>query len=148
MGTERAGRAEVRPMHWAQQLGVERHTRDECAAQKAKSEEEDATRANTVSLERWGAIVVCMRHLAGEFNAGAKRAVLSVVEEPAQRTVTIAAEGEGAPHLTAMLEDGTLICSDARDSSGVMLITEVRLRPDRDDASTAAYVLQNWMQRL
>jgi hypothetical protein len=34
-----------------------------------------------------------MRHLAGEFNAGAKRAVLSVVEEPAQRTVTIAAEG-------------------------------------------------------
>jgi hypothetical protein len=47
-----------------------------------------------------------------------------------------------------MLEDGTLICSDARDSSGVMLITEVRLRPDRDDASTAAYVLQNWMQRL
>jgi hypothetical protein len=54
MGTERAGRAEVRAMQWAQQLGVERHTRDECAAQKAKSEEEDATRANTVSLERWG----------------------------------------------------------------------------------------------
>jgi len=148
MGTERAGRAEVRTMHWAQQLGVERHTRDESAIRKAKSEDENAARASAVSLERWRAIVACMRHLAGEFNAGAQRAVLSVVEEPAQRAVTITAQGEGAPHLTAMLEAGTLICSDARDSSGSVLITEVRLRPDRDDAATAAYVLQNWMQRL
>ena len=95
MGTERAGRAEVRPMHWAQQLGVERHTRDECAVQKAKSEEEDATRANTVSLERWGAIVVCMRHLAGEFNAGAKRAVLGYHVAAATSKI----HGEGLNHV-------------------------------------------------
>ncbi len=147
MGVDRDSGAEGQTRHWAQRLGVERHARDECAVRNAKSEEDDATRASVVSLERWRAIVACIRRLAGEYNSGAKRVVLRVVEQPGQRGVTIAAGGEGAPYLTAVLED-TLICSDGLDSSGVAHVREVRLRSDRDDDTTAAYVVQDWMQRL
>ena len=134
-------------MHWAERLGDERRARDESAVRAAKSEEEDAARTSVVSLERWQAVVLSIRRLADAYNAGAKRVVLNVVEEPGHPAVTIAGSGEGAPYLTAVL-DATLICSDGCDSSGGKYIGEVRFRPDRDDDATAAYVLQNWMQHL
>lgn len=81
------------------------------------------------------------------YNTGAQRAILSVVEQSGQSTVTVAAGAEGTPSLTAALED-TLICVQGRDALGVSHDVEVRLRPDRSDDATAAYVLQNWMQHL
>ncbi|HXD21675.1 MAG TPA: hypothetical protein VN654_31935 [Vicinamibacterales bacterium] len=99
-----------------------------------------------LSAERWTAIVAGIRRLVDAYNAGARRAILSVAEESDEPTVTIAAGGEG-PSLTAALED-TLICVHAREAGGVARVSEVRLRPDRGDDATAAYVLQNWMQRL
>jgi hypothetical protein len=88
-----------------------------------------------------------MRGLADAYNTGARRVVLSVVEQSGQPTVTVATGGEGTPFLTAALED-TLICIHGRDSGGVAHATEIRLSPDRDDDATAAYVLRDWMQRL
>jgi hypothetical protein len=44
--------------------------------------------------------------------------------------------------------DHVLICSHGRDAGGVAHANELRLRPDRDDDATAAYVLKNWMQHL
>jgi hypothetical protein len=80
-------------------------------------------------------------HATGDAgNAGAGRAVLSVEEESDERTVRIAAECEG-PALTAALEE-TLVCVRARYADGVSRSSEVRLRPDRGDDATAAYVLQ------
>jgi hypothetical protein len=102
---------------------------------------------NALAIERWTAIVVKMRELADAYNAGAKHVVLSVVEQAGQPTVTVAAGGEGTPFLTAALDD-TLICVQTCDSGGVARATEIRLRPDRDDDATAAYVLRDWMERL
>jgi hypothetical protein len=100
-----------------------------------------------VAIERWAAIVVNMRGLADDYNAGARRLVLAVIEQPGQRAVTVATGGEGTPSLTAVLED-TLICIRGCDSAGVARATEIRLSADRDDDATAAYVLRDWMQRL
>ena len=147
MAANRDSRADGGATHWAQRLGERRHAHDECAVRAAKAEEETATRTNAVSLQRWPAIVACIRNLIDAYNAGANRVVLSVLDQPGQRAITVRAGDAHAPYLTAML-DHTLICSQARDSNGVAYASELRLRPDRDDKATAAYVLQNWMQHL
>jgi hypothetical protein len=147
MAADRDSRADGGAKHWAQRLGEQRHVQDECAVRAAEAEEEDATRMNAVSLQRWQGIVACIRKLIDAYNAGANRVVLNVFDEPGQRAVTVRAGDEHAPYLTAML-DHTLICSQGRDSSGVAHASELRLRPDRDDEATAAYVLQHWMQHL
>ena len=147
MATDRDSRADGGATHWAQRLGEQRHAQDVCVVRAAKAEEEAATRTNAVSLQRWQAIVACIRNLVDAYNAGANRVVLSVLDEPGQRAITVHAGDGHAPYLTAIL-DHTLICSQGRDSNGVAHASELRLRPDRDDEATAAYVLQNWMQHL
>jgi hypothetical protein len=117
------------------------------AARIAKSQQEDAAHAVAVSFERWAAIVDAIRRLADAYNAGLGRAVLSVVEQAGQPAVTVAAEGEGTPSLTAALDD-SVVSIHARDARGVTHATDVRLRSDRDDEATAAYLLQDWMQHL
>jgi hypothetical protein len=147
MHRKKSSPAEARAVHWALTLGEERQVRDEGAARTAKSQEDDETRTMAASAERWVAIVAGIRQLADAYNTGAGRVVLSVVEQSGQQTVTVAAGCEGTSSLTAVLE-GKLICIQARDAGGVPHASEIRLRPDRDDDATAAYVLQNWMQRL
>jgi len=146
MDEGKAGRAETRATHWARGLGEERHARDEQAAETAKSADEDAARTSAVSAGRWPGIVAAIRRLVDAYNAGAGRAVLNVEGESDNPTVTIAA-GRHGPSLTATLEN-TLIGVRAHGTGGVFCASEVRLRPDRDDDATAAYVLQNWMQHL
>jgi hypothetical protein len=149
MGPNSGSQADTPAMNWAHGLGEERYAREECNTRTAKAEEHEAARALAASLERWEAIVASIKRLAAAYNVGARRAILSVIEQTGQPTVTVATDGDGAPALalTAALE-GTLICLHFRDSSGVAHAAEVRLRPDRDDDATAEYLLQNWMQRL
>lgn len=146
MVEERRSRGEVRSMNWAHQLGEQRHIRDECAARLVRSETDGAVRLNELSLERWRSIVDCVRQVAAAYNRGAKRGCLSV-KRSGHNAVTITETGEGTPYLTAALED-TIICVRGRHRDGGVHATEVRLRQDRGDDATAAYVLQNWMQRL
>jgi hypothetical protein len=133
--------------HWARALGEARHDRDEGADRAATSTRDEDTRVAAVSTGRWTAIVSAMRVLTDAYNTGAKRIVLNLTEQSRPSAVTIAATGEGEPSITAVLE-GTLICVQARDADGDRRISEIRLHPERDDAATAAYVLQHWMQRL
>lgn len=146
MEGDRSSRPETAVTQWAHRLGEEHQGRDERAAQTTTSQDEDAARTSAVSAERWPGIVAGIRRLVDAYNAGAGHALLNVEEESDEPTVTIAAGGEG-PSLTAALED-TLVCVRARDADGASHSSEVRLRPDRGDDATAAYVLQNWMQRL
>jgi|ERR1041384_34040 hypothetical protein len=146
MGEENRSRVETRATHWAQELGEERHARDERTAKTAKSAQEDAARTSAVSVERWPGVVAAIRRLVDAYNAGAGRALLNVEGESDNLTVTIAAGREG-PSLTAALENA-LISVRASGTAGISYPSEVRLRPDRDDDATAAYVLQNWMQHL
>jgi hypothetical protein len=135
------------PTGWAERLGHARHGRDESAAQLARSQQEDAAHATALSTGRWVTIVAAIRRQAEAYNAGARRVVLNVVEQSEESTVTVAAGGEGTPFLTATLE-GTFICMKFRDALGIPHATEFKLRSDRDDDATAAYLLQNWMERL
>lgn len=146
MNGDKRSRAEPDVTHWAQLLGNARHTRDARAAQATALQENDAARSTAMSAERWPGIVGGIRRLVDAYNAGAGRVILTVEERSDERTVTIAAGCEG-PSLTAALEE-TLVCIRASDAGGVSRSSEVRLRRDRGNDATAAYVLQNWMQRL
>ena len=147
MGGNNGSGSETGATQWAHGLGEQRHARDAAVARTATSHQEDAARTSAASMVRWPAIVASIRRLVDAYNTGAQRAILSVVEQSGQSTVTVAAGAGGTPSLTAALED-TLICVQARDALGVSHDVEVRLRPDRSDDATAAYVLQDWMQRL
>jgi hypothetical protein len=144
MGSNPVG---TRASNWAKRLGREHDARDESAARLAMSQQEEAAQATVVSGERWVTIVAAIRRLTDAYNAGANRVVLSVVEQSGPPTVTVAAGGEGSPYLTAALED-TLICMRARDALGIPHANQFRLRSDRGDDATAAYLLQDWMQHL
>jgi hypothetical protein len=146
MGEDTSSRCTAQGTRWARGLGEEHHGREELAGKTSKSRQEDAARATALSAERWAAIVTGIRRLVDAYNAGAERAVLSVEEASDEPTVTVAVGAEG-PSLRAALDD-TLICVHARDAGGVARVSEVRLRSDRGDDATAAYVLQNWMERL
>ena len=146
MGGDGGNRSEIRTTQWAHALGEERRTRDRRTVQATTSREEDEARISAASAERWTAIVAGIRRLVDAYNTGARGTVLSVEEETDESTVTIAAGAE-APSLTAALED-TVICVQVRAVDSVSCSSEVRLRPDRSDDATAAYILQNWMQRL
>jgi hypothetical protein len=135
---------------WSAQLGKRRRARDAAAAQVARSEHEDTAHTAAMALERWPGIVNAIRHVVAAYNAGANDEVLTVAEEravPGRPAVRIASRGVEGPFLTAGLE-GTFITVSTRDGDGVSHQTERRLRPDRDDDRTAAYLLQNWMEHL
>lgn len=134
-------------MDWAQRLGDSRRARDESAAQLTQSQQTNAELAAALSTDRWVTIVAAIRRHIEAYNAGARRAVLKVTEQSGAPIVTVAAGGEGTPYLTATLE-GTFISMKSLDALGIPHATEFRLRPDRDDNATAAYLLQNWMERL
>jgi hypothetical protein len=132
---------------WAQRLGDSRRARDQSAAQLTESQQADAALVAALSTDRWVTIVAAIRRHIEAYNAGARRAVLNVTEQCGEPSVTVAAGDDGSPYLTATL-DGTFISMKARDGLGIPHATEFRLRPDRGDDATAAYLLQNWMERL
>jgi hypothetical protein len=146
MSGRNGSRSEPDVTQWAHGLGKARSARDKQVAQTTRFQEEHTVRTTAVSAERWRGVVAGIRRLVDAYNEGAGRAILSVEEESDEPTVTIAA-GHDGPSLTAALED-TLVCVRAHDADGASRTSEVRVRPDRGDDATAAYVLQNWMQRL
>ncbi len=147
MGGNNGTHAHAFDLDWARRLGEARHTRDDAAAHDARVKEEDAARQVADSTGRWAVIVAGIRRLADAYNAGAGRAVLTIVEQPGQVTIAVAPASSETASLTAALE-GTLICLHCRDADGILRTSEVRMLDDRTDAATAAYLVQNWMQRL
>jgi hypothetical protein len=104
------------------------------------------------SLARWPPIAEAIGRLVGAYNAGADRTILSVSDAttiPDQPAITIESEfsGEERPSLSVALQ-GPLIRVSGVDGRGVSCKAEYRLREDRSDDSTAAYLVQNWMESL
>ena len=135
---------------WAAQLGKKRRVRDDAAAQLVSTAQEHAAGGAAVARERWCGIADAVKQLVTAYNAGAGRDVLHVVEDreaPDRPAIRIASSAADGPFLSAGL-DGTLICLCTRTGDGLSSEVEHRLRADRDDERTAAYLVQNWLERL
>jgi hypothetical protein len=134
---------------WAAALGEKRRAREMAAAGVVEMK---AAPPISQSLKRWPPIGEAIGRLVGAYNAGANRTILSLSDActiPHQPAITIESEssGEERPSLSMALE-GTLIRVSGVDGRGVSFAAEYRLREDRGDDSTAAYLVQNWMRSL
>lgn len=133
-------------------LGKKHRARERAAQLAARAARQEAVQLVTQCRERWTHIVVAIAEIVAAYNVAFDRDALTIAEDgsdPHRPAVTVQGVGESRtfPSLLASLE-GTLICVRSRDAEGLSCETEYRLRPDRDDAQTAAYILQRWMERL
>lgn len=135
---------------WALRLGQRQRTREEAAACVARAEHEAADRVLVETRVRWLLVVDAITSLIAAYNSGAGRPVLTLAKDlgPSDGAlIAVESNNEEHPFLSARLE-GALICVSARDAQGVSYHGEHRMISDRSDEATAAYLLQNWMERL
>ena len=137
---------------WAGALGEKRRAREMAAAGISEMKGDASGPLISESLARWPPIAEAIGRLVGAYNAGADRTILSVSDVttiPDRPAITIESEprGEEGPSLSVALE-GTLIRVSGVDGRGVTFAAEYRMREDRSDDSTAAYLVQNWMESL
>jgi hypothetical protein len=131
-----------------QSLGARHRLRDEAAAAVAREQFARDTSLRTASLARWPGIVAALQTLAAAYNAGVGRALVVVAEtdDRRQRALTIEAQGQTKVRLMVTLDDGELRVESVETGAAGRAPRWVDL--GRTDNGTAAYVLQEWMERL
>jgi len=133
----------------ARTLGQQHGARARVATLASEATRDAAVEHAHMALARWPRIVQAMTRLVAAYNSGFGREILNIAEDrsiPRRPVVTIRAGGADAPSLVVTLDESVL-CG-RRDAGGLRCETEYRLRPDRSDDETAAYVLQHWMEHL
>ena len=135
---------------WAARLGRKHGAREEASAQAAHAVRASAAQAEAAARARWTPMVGAVKRLVASYNAGAGRELLTVVEDltvPDRPSVAIASSGGNAASLVASLED-TLICVSVRSAQGASRASMHHMHPHHSDEQAAAYLLQDWMERL
>ena len=135
---------------WAAALGRQHGARARDAQLASQATHTAAVESASTALSRWPRIVDAMTRLVAAYNTGFESETLHIAEDlsiPSRPVVTIRAAGADAPALVVTLEE-SMICTRRSDSGDQSCETEYRLRADRGDDETAAYVLQHWMEHL
>jgi hypothetical protein len=129
-------------------LGTAHRRRDEAAASVAHRRGEiDAARLTT-SLVRWPAVVVAIKTTLAAYNNGMGRELLVVTEtDQPHPSATIESTGGIMSALVVTLDEAEIRvdCRAAAPDHGGATRWVAMTRSDDD---TAAYVLQEWMERL
>ena len=136
----------------ARQSGQRRRRRDDDSAAHAQAHTVDETDRRALCLQRWPGILASMRSLVVAYNDGAGQQLLTVAEhsDADDPAITIASLGSACGPVTVAV-DGSDLCvrmdgtspSTAGPHGGVR-----RIDCSRSDPATAAYLLQDWMDRL
>jgi len=130
-------------------LGTAHRRRDEAAEGIAQGRADFEGTASATALARWSGIVPAIRAVVAAYNEGAGRERLVVTEtaDGAPPAVTIEAPGSGIPALVVRLDGAELnVGSQSTDAHTGGMKRWVDLT--RTDDETAAYVLQEWIERL
>ena len=130
-------------------LGAAHRRRDDMAASLAHTRGERDNDRAAASVARWPGIVRAIEAAVAAYNEGVGRELLGVVETSGLHdpSVTIAATDGTIPGLVITLEGAELnVGNRALDPSSPGIKRWVDL--ERTDEATAAYVLQEWMERL
>ena len=149
---ETAPTSTASPESLARQSGQRRRQHDDESAARAQARTVDETDRRALCLQRWPGILASIRSLVVAYNDGAGRQLLTAADssdgdDPA---VTIASPGSECGSVTVAV-DGSDLCvrtngtsrSTAGPHGGVR-----RIDCSRSDVATAAYLLQDWMDRL
>lgn len=130
-------------------LGIAHRRRDEATASIAERRGEIEDVRRTGALVRWPAIVRAIETAIAAYNEGVGRDLLVVTHTTDRRapSVTIAGADGTIPTLLITLDDAELnidSCSTEPGAGGIKRWVDLT----RSDDDTAAYVLQEWMERL
>lgn len=129
-------------------LGIAHRRREEAAASIAEQRRKlDNARART-SLVRWRGVLTAIHTNVAAYNdgLGRERLVVTVTDRP-HPTATIEAAAGTIPVLVVTLDEGE-IRVDRRATAPDHGETTRWVAMTRSDADTAAYVLQEWLERL
>lgn len=134
---------------WSREMGEMHRQRDQAASSKVQALVDSEKQQHTVCLRRWPSLVGAITTLITSYNKGVGQQALTVVEgsDPDQPGVTLASGGPGHSTLVIALEGAEL---SVRKHGGQTDPGNSQHWIDlhRTDEDTAAYLLQNWMERL
>lgn len=131
-------------------LGTLHKRRDEADAALAQVQVERDAHRSTTALARWPAIVAAIRAIAAAYNEGIGRDRLVIAEQTADRqhpSVTVESTSPANRALIVTLDQAELRVNHRvtqTEGGGVQRWVDL----SRTDAATAAYVLQDWIERL
>ena len=105
-----------------------------------------------VCQQRWPGLVAAIRHLLAVYNdaAGAELLTASEQSDGENPAVTIASQGSAYGTITIAVDGDALLVHTNSGSRTAAARHRIARRIDcsRSDASTAAYLLQEWMDQL
>ena len=132
---------------WSRQMGERHGLRDRPASLQTQTRVDHEYEQHAACLERWPTIVTAMRALVESYNDGAGLAVLTLVEDPANQSVTLESVRNGQESLVMTL-DGADVSVRTRRGEGDLANEIRRVSLDRTNENAAAYLLRNWMEQL
>lgn len=133
---------------WPRQIGEKHQRRDGAASRRAQAIVDDEHERRAACRRRWPTIVAAIRALTEEYNAGFGVEAVAVVEGSDLEQPSVTLESVVSEHSTlAITLDGSELF--VRRSGGVDSSESTRwVALNRNDEDTAAYLVQDWMQRL
>ena len=133
---------------WTRQIGEKHQRRDWAASLGAQTGAEGEQERRTACRLRWPTILVEIRALTEEYNAGFGREAIVIVTGADDEHPSATLESLVSRHSTLEIAvDGPELLVRTRgdgDSSGSTRWVAL----NRSDEDTAAYLVQDWMQRL
>ena len=133
---------------WARQIGKKHQRRDWAASLEAQATVDGEHERRTACRLRWPMILVAIKALTEEYNAGFGREAVVVVEGSDLEHPSVTLESVVSEHSTlGIAVDGsellvrTRVAVDSGESTRWVAL-------NRTDEDTAAYLVQDWMQRL
>ena len=141
-------RVQKQMIDWARQIGKKHQRRDWAASLEAQATVDGEHERRTACRLRWPMILVAIKALTEEYNAGFGREAVVVVEGSDLEHPSVTLESVVSEHSTlGIAVDGsellvrTRVAVDSGESTRWVAL-------NRTDEDTAAYLVQDWMQRL
>lgn len=132
---------------WSRRFGEEYGQRERAAARETQARTDVEQHVHASCVERWPSIVAAMRSLVVDYNEGAGVEAITLLEDAADRCVTIESARNGRSSLVIAL-DGPDVAVRTRNGPDRPLSGTTWMTLDRTDDSAAAYLLRDWMERL
>ena len=134
---------------WSRQIGEKHRRRDRAATVAAQTIVDGEHERRTECRLRWPTILMAIRALTEEYNAGYGRDAVVIVEGSDLEHPSVTLESVVSGHSTlGITVDGSelLVHTGGTVDSGKNSTRSVVL--NRSDEDIAAYLVQDWMQRL
>ena len=133
---------------WSRQIGEKHRRREQSASHVAQAVVDSEHERRTACRLRWPMILMAIRGMTDEYNAGFGLDAVVVIDgsDPEHPSITLESLVSEHPVLGIMV-DGAELC--VRTGSAVDSTERTHwVALNRSDDDTAAYLVQDWMQRL